>query len=739
MSLREKLKLPVRKPRREKKPQGPKKTVEQTMSTRILVLSGIILVCFGVLLCRLVYLQAFEHEAYLEKQDDYTSIRQYTVPPRGQIYDAKGNIIAKTVVSHNIVYTSPNNLSISDYLLYADRLGTVFDVNMDDFTEWERKDAYLTYCGLLESDDPKYNALYLLDDKDRQDYLSGAWGAEASSKLYSLQMQNLDLDEVNENLSEEDQKTYALYNRMLSNAATGQESVILEDVSDTDVAYLVEHKTDFPGFDIDFGGWKREYPYGESLSDVIGTVSTSTQGLPQEYADFYQSKGYQLNAQVGMSGLELEYNDLLSGTEEIAKITYDSNGLAHKEIIQEAQKGHDLVLSVDMDLQQTLDSVLKQTLASNAGTTNREAFNSLFMCMMDPQNGEVIALSGWQRDPKTGKLSYYASGNYKSLINPGSCVKGATVYMGESEGVITGDEWINDVRMNIGGMDIGSYANHGMVNDIAALSVSSNVYMFQVAIRLGGDQYVEGSPLHIQDPKKTLELMRNYYTSFGLGNATGLDVPDESSAYLGSSELPGMLLNYAIGQYDMYTPMQMLQYVSVIAADGKMYQPRFYQYSNEVNGDQVYDINGPVLKSELPKENQQYLERVQEGFRACVVDGNCYNGIADVGYDMAAKTGTAEVEEWTTSNLVGYGPYEDPTVAFACSAPLSSVNTQDVGLNLCASEVVQPVLSKYFELYPPEEENKDRVRHADALKNDQPADEAAAQENPEDVSDEPVE
>ncbi len=62
---------------------------------------------------------------------------------------------------------------------------------------------------------------------------------------------------------------------------------------------LVEHKTDFPGFDVDFGGWKREYPYGESLSDVLGSVTTSTQGLPSELANYYLSKGYQYNASVG--------------------------------------------------------------------------------------------------------------------------------------------------------------------------------------------------------------------------------------------------------------------------------------------------------------------------------------------------------------------------------------------------------------------------------------------------------
>lgn len=685
-------------PRKKRKP-AVKKSFEKIISNRILVLATVILFAFGILLIRLIVLQAFEHDSYVKKQDDYTSIRQYTMAPRGQIYDRNGNVIAKTVVSHNIVYTSPNNLSTDDYLVYANRIASVFDISLDDFTDWELKDAYLTYTQLLDSTDPKYNGLHLLSDEQKEQYLNGEWGADAASKLYAAQMKNLTTDEIKKELSEEDQKVYAIYNRMLSNASTGQESVILEDVGDTDVAYLVEHKTEFPGFDVDFGGWKREYPYGESLSDVIGKVSTSTAGLPEEYADYYLSKGYQYNAQVGTSGLELEYNDILAGTEEIAKITYDSNGLAHKEIIQEAKKGNDIYLSVDMDLQQSLDSIVRNTLVSNSGTKNRENFSQLFTCMMDPRTGDMLALSGYEKNLENGDISYYASGNYKSLIQPGSAIKGATVYMGESEGVITPDEWINDVRMNIGGLSLGSYADHGMVDDISALSVSSNVYMFNIAIRLGGDTYVEGKNLDIKDPEGTLGLMRNYYSQFGLGNITGLDVPDEVPAYLGTSSIPGMLLNYSIGQYDMYTPVQLLEYVSVIANDGKMYQPKLYSYAKEVNGDEIYDINEPVLKNVLPEENQEYLERVQQGLRACVADGNCYDGINSLGFDMAAKTGTAEVGDWTTANLVGYGPFEDPTIAFACSAPTSSINSADVGVNVCATEVVPAALQKYFELF----------------------------------------
>lgn len=275
--------------------------------------------------------------------------------------------------------------------------------------------------------------------------------------------------------------------------------------------------------------------------------------------------------------------------------------------------------------------------------------------------------------------------------------------MGESEGVMQPGEYINDTVMNIGGEEFGSFSNHGVVNDIQALSVSSNVYMFHIAIRLGGDTYKEGEPLNIPNVTGSLDLMRHYYSMFGLGNETGLDVPEETPAYIGVNDSPGMLLNYAIGQFDMYSPMQMLQYVSTIAADGKMYKPHLMTHAMEVNSDQVFDVQEPQLKNTLPEENQAILDRVQEGFKACVDDGNCFEGLQNQPYSMAAKTGTAEVEEWTTANIVGYGPYEDPSVAFACIAPTSSVNNQSVSPNICATQVVGPVLQTYFEKYPQED------------------------------------
>lgn len=666
---------------------------------RILVLAGIIVTCFVCIFIRLIYIQVIQNQSYIEKKEDYTSIRQYVSAPRGQIYDTHGNVLAKTVVTHNFIYTSPKSMSVEDYLVYAKRMVSVFDIDMDQFTIRDKKEAYMTAKSLLDHDDPEYACNHLLSKQERKAYQSGAWGNEAESVRYGLLYDRI-TDEELKSLSDEELKTYIIYQRMTNNAANGQENVILQDVTDSDVAYLVEHKSDFPGFDVDFGGWKREYPYGETLSDVIGKVSTSTEGLPNEYLDYYLQRGYSYNASVGKSGLEFQYNDILAGISEESLITYDSNGLAKKEVVRSAQKGNDIYLSIDIDLQQELDEILKDTLLEKGGTVQRENFSSLFMCMSDPNTGHLLALSGYQKDLETKAMTYFASGNYVSLANPGSCVKGATVYMGLSEGAISPGEVMIDEKMNIAGQEISSYKDYGSVNDIQALEVSSNIYMFNIAIRVGQGSYKEGEPLYIPDVSATFDKMRSYYSLFGLGNKTGLDVPNEVSGYMGVGVEPGMLLNYSIGQFDMYTPLQMLQYTSVIAANGKSYRPQLMMYAKEVNSDQIFEVNESILNNTLPEKNAEFLKRVQEGFRGCVATGNCGKKLKEFSVPVSAKTGTAEVNEWTTANLVGYAPSDNPKVSFACVSPTSSINDADLAPNICTTDVVPAALEKYFQHYP---------------------------------------
>ncbi len=675
------------------------------VSKRLIIFAVIIGLLFSAVFVRLFQIQVLQHEEYTIKMENYNTTTQASSTPRGQIYDRNGKVIAATVVSHNIIYTQPEEITTAQRWELAQKFASAFDVDKNELSKNQRKDLYIFKHTLLDSSDPSYACNDLLTQEELNSYRNGSWGDDKESRRTEILYERITDDMLEEELSDEEEAGYVVYARMIS-GTSGQSKTILEDVDDDTVAYLVEHKSSFPGFDIDLGSWKREYPYGDTLRDVLGNVTTSTQGVPAELADYYQALGYPLNARVGSSGLEYQYEGLLRGTQKVSSVEYDEEGNAVIKEETSGKKGYDVYLTIDIELQQELDKVVKETLESAADNQYRQNFTTLFVCLMNPKTGEIYAMSGYQRDKKTNKVTPFASGNYLSYTNPGSIVKGATLYMGLNEGVVKPGEVINDAPMYISGTPVkASYKNYGPVDDVKALQVSSNVYMFHIAIRLAGSTYVPYQSLGISDPSSTFSLMRSYYSMFGLGNVTGLDVPNEVGGYVGYSTEAGKLLDFAIGQYDMYTPIQILQYVSTIANDGTTVKPHLFSYATEVNSTNVVTSYQNQVVSTL-SGNLDYLDRVQQGFRACVSSGYCGDAANSLEEDIAGKTGTAEVGDSTSTAFIGYGPYEDPSMAFACVAPTSSDTGSNLQSNVCTTEVMGPVLEKYFSIMKSDDAQK---------------------------------
>ena len=301
-----------------------------------------------------------------------------------------------------------------------------------------------------------------------------------------------------------------------------------------------------------------------------------------------------------------------------------------------------------------------------------------------------------------GKIQNYSSGAYLDAFASGSVVKGATVYMMLDQGIQTRYSTEQDEEMKIAGTPLKrSFNTYGTVNSIRALAVSSNVYMFKSVIKLAGGNYVYNQPLGITNEmaQKTFKLMRNYYSMFGLGTKTGLDVPNEAQGFTGNTMNPGLLLDYSIGQYDNYTPIQLVQYAATIANGGKKVQPKLVNTATEVNTDYTVYENKTQVLSALPGSKED-LETIQMGFREVVAGEHAIDPIKSLDVQVAAKTGTAEVEDFTNASLVGYAPYDkEAKVAFACSVPESATNDQSVAGNLCAYNIMPEVLKEFFKKY----------------------------------------
>ena len=660
------------------------------VNRRIFIFGIIICLIFAVVSVRLVFLQIRNQEDYAAKLENYSSQKQTDSTARGEMVDRNGKVIAKTVSSHNIVYFPPKDTTSEEQWELAQTFAKDFKVDHKGMTNSDYQDLYM----FLHKDEKgnKDSGKNLLSEQEKETLT-----AEEQEKKIRSRITMKMVDE----LADDDTKDAFYVYLAMRKLPNNQNKVILEDVDSDSVAKLMENKDKYRGFDVNLGSWKREYPYKDTLRDVLGSITSSKQGVPSELRSYYEAMGYSLTDRVGQSGLEKQYEDLLSGTPRVSDISYDSDGTAIMNETSSGKNGYDLHLTIDVELQKKVDAILEDTLKKYAGTTGREKFKKAIVVLMNPQTGEIYAMSGKYLD-EDGKIQNYSSGAYLDAFASGSVVKGATVYMMLDQGVQTRYSTEVDEPMKIAGTNTkGSFDRYGAVNSIRALAVSSNVYMFKSVIKLAGGTYAYDQPLGITDAmaQKTFKLMRNYYSMFGLGTKTGLDVPNEAQGFTGNTQAAGLLMDYAIGQYDSYTPIQLVQYAATIANGGKKVQPKLVNTATEVNTDYTVYENKTNVLSALPGSKED-LETIQMGFRQVVSGEHAIDPINRLNVQVAAKTGTAEVGNYTNASLIGYAPYDKKAkVAFACSVPESATNDQSVAGNLCAYNIMPEVLEEFFKKY----------------------------------------
>lgn len=660
------------------------------VNRRIFIFGIIICLIFAVVSVRLVFLQIRNQEDYAAKLENYSSQKQTDSTARGEMVDRNGKVIAKTVSSHNIVYFPPKDTTSEEQWKLAQTFAKDFKVDHKGMTNSDYQDLYM----FLHKDEKgnKDSGQNLLSEQEKETLTA----EEQEKKIRS----RITMKMVDELADDDTKDAFSVYLSMRK-LPNNQNKVILEDVDSDSVAKLMENKDKYRGFDVNLGSWKREYPYKDTLRDVLGSITTSKQGVPSELRSYYEAMGYSLTDRVGQSGLEKQYEDLLSGTPRVSEISYDSDGTAIMNETSSGKNGYDLHLTIDVELQKKVDDILEDTLKKYAGTAGREKFKKAIVVLMNPQTGEIYAMSGKYLD-EDGKIQNYSSGAYLDAFASGSVVKGATVYMMLDQGIQTRYSVEQDEQMKIAGTKVkGSFNSYGPVNAIRALGVSSNVYMFKSVIKLAGGTYAYDQPLGITNEmaQKTFKLMRNYYSMFGLGTKTGLDVPNEAQGFTGNTQQAGLLLDYAIGQYDNYTPIQLVQYAATIANGGKKVQPKLVDTATEVNTDYTVYENKTQVLSALPGSKED-LGTIQMGFREVVAGEHAIDPIKSLDVQVAAKTGTAEVGNYTNASLVGYAPYDkEAKVAFACSVPESATNDQSVAGNLCAYNIMPEVLKEFFKKY----------------------------------------
>ncbi len=681
------------------------KKKKRTLPIRLNLIFFAVFLLFSALILRLGFVQIVYGDEYKRKLERTEDVTVDTSVPRGKIYDSTGKVIVDNSAKNAITYTN-TGVKSDEMLKTAETLAKYITKDTKKVTERDKQDYWI----MKHPDE----AEALVTDKEKTALAEKYTDSdEYNSEVYKLQLHRITEDEL-KSISKDDLEVLAIYREFASGYKMTPHIVKNDDVTDKEMAVVSENLTSLKGVDTTTD-WDRSYAFGNTLRSVLGSVSSSEEGLPAESLSYYLSKGYSRNDRVGKSYLELEYEDVLKGQKEKVRTQTDSDGKETTEVITEGKRGNDLVLAIDMELQQKVEDIIEKQLKSAKQMSGTKFLDRAYVVLMNPNTGDVLTMAGKRLVTENGKTKVQddALGNLTTSYNVGSVVKGATVLTGYKYGAISPGTVINDTTVKIGDTEKKSWTQMGPINDLTALMRSSNVYMFQTVMKIAGAHYVYGQPLSVDAEDFT--KMRNAYAQYGLGIRTGIDLPNEQTGFKGTdTSVPGKLLDIAIGQYDTYTNMQLAQYISTIANGGNRMEPHIVKeirspVSEEGELGAIVDSIEPKVLNTVDAKSE-WIDRVQTGFKMVAQSpkGTAYTYLSGKSYSPSAKTGTAEafydgpqksnyktLQEVMNLSLVSYAPSDNPEVAMAVLVPWAYNGSVDNKANL---KIGEQVLDAYFDL-----------------------------------------
>ena len=461
------------------------------------------------------------------------------------------------------------------------------------------------------------------------------------------------------------------------------ESILVkQDASQGDIAWVEAHELEFPELRVEQQP-QRRYPTNGLLAHVLGYVGEIS---PEQLKSSYKDKGLKPGDVIGLSGLEQSYDDYLRGKDGYRKVIVDSRGRIQGEIETVApQPGQDLVTTIDLDLQVTAEEQLR-TSSTGRGV----------IVVMDPNNGEVLALASAPTfDPnlfsrigtKEGRAEYDAvtKDPQKPLINravqsrypPGSTWKVPMAVAGLEQGAITLD------HSNLvcgGGIQVGNkftrcMGNHGTPDLKTAITKSCDGYFYRLGLKM------------------RLDGIMSMVDEFDLNKRTGIDLPNEVLDMTPSLEMKKRrdgenaewndidTVYSSFGQvYDVVTPIALLRTITAVANGGRLYVPHLLKELKPVGvqGSPDYRATRSFQPLDPARPNPKLLpipedihHLVVEGMWGVVNNGGTGASIRMAGFDIAGKTGTAQVvglgkdtgKNKDHSWFVSYAPAYKPEIA----------------------------------------------------------------------------
>ena len=610
------------------------------------------------------------------------NVYNYKSTPRGRIYDRNLKLLVDNKMIPVLSYIKSDNKQ--NELLLVDLLSNIIDIDYKKVSDRNKKDYYLAKnnCNNLitESEWELYNNRKLND-----------------SDIYNIKLERISDDIINSYSDKDNQKSYIYF--LMNNGYSYEEKIIKENLNDIELAKILDNIDNLPGINISYK-YERVYPYGSTFKSILGNIST----IPAEEKNNYLSKGYSLNSQVGISYIEKQYEEYLKGIS--GKYSIENGKVID---LEEGKRGKDIILTIDIELQRELDKLLDEELIKTKSEPNTHFFNSIYVVIKDPKNGDILAMSGRGIRKVNGKFETYdiTTGVLTDSFTPGSVVKGASMLVGFKENAIDINNYFKDECIKIYSKPKKcSWTNLGYVNDIDALSLSSNIYQFKTAFKVAGIDYKYN--MKINDVKDAFKKYRDFFEVIGLGSKSNIDLPLDGIGNVGKNNSVDLYLNYVIGQYDTYTTMQLSEYISTIANKGERVFPHLLlEVRDNDLKDKILSYDSKSIKLDI---EDKYIERVREGFKEVLKSGLGKGFMGEVD-SPAGKTGTSESfydsngdgkidSETLTNAFVGYYPSDNPKMSIAIFYPnLVDVNGKTNSRSYANKRITQKIIKLFSNMY----------------------------------------
>ncbi len=381
---------------------------------------------------------------------------------------------------------------------------------------------------------------------------------------------------------------------------------------------------------------KRIYPNGHLLGQVIGITDVDS---------------------VGIEGIEYHYDSLLTG--KTRKITLKRDARGHKilndpseiqEIDQYKTSGHDIVLTIDSQIQYIVERQLKEGIEEVGGEKG-------MAIIMNPETGEVLAMASYPfLDPNN--FSKFPEVNRRNLPiwyahEPGSTMKVFLASSALDDKKVNPNSKFNceNGRRRIGSAVIRDIKPRGTLTVAEIVKYSSNIGASKIGELLGRDKYYK------------------YLNKFGFGKKTGMGLPGESSGLLAAPRKwgPIELATISFGQGISVTSLQLVTALSAIANGGYLMKPYVIEKIVGPDGNVIEQNSPEVVTRAISYDTSYQMKQIMQG----VVENGTGKKAQIPGFSVAGKTGTAQIpnpksggyySDRYIASFIGFAPVEDPEI-----------------------------------------------------------------------------